>query len=248
MLYATGHLWYGPTAPSVKSKPGWLILDCGTDWFRLYSQWMVDHSPGRWARVVDRDRVFGNTVDKAPRLALVRPQYDSPAWGPHISICRGEKPRSRKDIWSLQESLSDAQWAVRRLDAVIAELHESLNQLSLDLVEATSDKQRARITSDQERIRKTIKARQANLRSFESKVAPLVRRSDDLKVPSEFRSGAEIEFGYDPTPKTKDGLHHWWLDILEADLLGEVRDYYGLRPRPRVPFHLTLGIESGKKG
>lgn len=40
-------------------------------------------------------------VDYTPHLGLVRPRFMPPAWGPHISVIRGEQPTQNRDIWDL---------------------------------------------------------------------------------------------------------------------------------------------------
>jgi hypothetical protein len=103
MPLAVGHLRYNPTAPSVERKAWWCILDCGPGWFWWYRPQLHRELPGRWIQAVDRDRVFeGQRVDRTPHLAYIRPALAPPAWGPHISITRGEKPKANLDVWNSQ--------------------------------------------------------------------------------------------------------------------------------------------------
>lgn len=103
MPTATGFLTYDPAAFTVRRKAWWCILECGSGWFWWYKPQLLQELPGEWMWAVDRDRVFeggtGSRVDKTPHLALVRPTLSPPAWGPHISIMRGEKPRRNLDVW-----------------------------------------------------------------------------------------------------------------------------------------------------
>lgn len=101
MTTAIGWLRFDPKADSVESKPWWLILQCDRGWYHLYEPWMRRYMPGEWKRVVDNDRLMPDrqTVDREPRLALVH-RFDPPAWGPHISVIRGEPiPRRFRKDW-----------------------------------------------------------------------------------------------------------------------------------------------------
>jgi len=83
----------------VAQKPGWAILECDMGWYHLYKYWLRSNLPREWRMVVDADRAYAGVDNRKfkiePKLALVG-RVDPPAWGPHISIIRGERlPDSR---------------------------------------------------------------------------------------------------------------------------------------------------------
>jgi len=95
-----GRIRYDPRAETVKFRPGWAVLSVGTGWFHLYDHWLQRGIPGAWRNVIDEDRVFrGQDVDRAPRLGLVRQRLQMPAWGPHITLVRGTRPRRNQKDW-----------------------------------------------------------------------------------------------------------------------------------------------------
>lgn len=163
MITATGHLRYDPKAPSVAWKPWWCILACGSGWFWRLAPELRNTLEGDWKYVVDRDRVFeGRLVDRTPHLALVKPQMSPPAWGPHISVFRGERPRLNKDAWKGGRG--------------------------------------------------------------------------------PFHNGDTFEFLVDVERPQTNG-HHWFFPV-KCSLLGDLREFYGLPRKPRVPFHLTFAIQT----
>jgi len=98
---AQGWLKPDPEADTIKAKPWWLIVQCDRDWTWLVQRWLTLHGHGRWARVIDPSRVLpdGRSVDLEPRLARVT-DFVPPAWGPHISVTRGESvPKSGHGLW-----------------------------------------------------------------------------------------------------------------------------------------------------
>ena len=105
MPTARGHLSFDPRVASIDSKPWWLILRCDYAWYEMYERWITRAGYGkRWVRAIDSLRVNpdGQSLDLAPRLALsggVMP----PAWGPHISVMRGERPRAQEAKWGKYE-------------------------------------------------------------------------------------------------------------------------------------------------
>jgi len=88
---AAGWLSFDPEAKSIVKKPWWVILQCDRDWFYLYKDYLEKHGPTRWANVVDLDRRTGHIIDRTPRLGVLT-DFKVPAWGPHISVIRGEQP------------------------------------------------------------------------------------------------------------------------------------------------------------
>ena len=164
MPTAVGHIRYNPSAASVQRKAWWCILFCGSGWYWWLSPQLRRELPGEWMMAVDRSRVFeGQRVDRDPRLALVRPTLQPPAWGPHISVFRGEKPQKNRNQWN---SGKGPRWLLR---------------------------------------------------------------------------GAAFEFDYNVEPRTNG--HHWYLPVT-CEGLGDLREFYGLPRKPRVPFHLTFAIQT----
>jgi len=110
MPQATGYLQYGPSNPRLPRAGFWSILRCDPDWFRLYAPQTLAEMAPDWVLAVDRDRIFeGRRVDYSPHLALIRPPLQEPAWGPHISITRNERPNLHLDVWDLAVRIEDLQ-------------------------------------------------------------------------------------------------------------------------------------------
>lgn len=84
MFHSTGRLIYDPTLAlkvNTTKEPYWLILDCDDEIARYY-RWLVRrHFLMNWLPFAPK---WSWTTDKWP--------LDTPAWGAHISIVRGEKP------------------------------------------------------------------------------------------------------------------------------------------------------------
>ena len=108
MPSASGILRYGPQSPSLSRKGWWMLVECDSDWFRLYGPWAHRTLQPQWIHAVDRDRIFDSRrVDREPRLAIMRPTILEPAWSPHISVCRNERPRTHRDMWIRATEIGD---------------------------------------------------------------------------------------------------------------------------------------------
>jgi hypothetical protein len=108
---AIGWLHFDPEGKTTEKKPWWCILKCDWSWYTLYEHWIDRHGLGRrWVRAVDPLRTVpvANGLgapryvqDPTPRIALTGGVHP-PAWGPHISVVRGEMPRN-KALWGQYE-------------------------------------------------------------------------------------------------------------------------------------------------
>lgn len=88
---AVGTLRFDPRAGTTARDRWWLIVQCEDDWWELHQHWAARMGRGQWVRDRNGKLQFKN-------LSLIRP-----AWGTHISVLRGEKPRKNIDRWREQE-------------------------------------------------------------------------------------------------------------------------------------------------
>ncbi len=77
MYTSVGTFRYDPRAKTIERKPWWAILDCCPDLSRYY----------RWSY-----------------WQYFREKIQTPAWGTHISLIRGEEPPN-KEMWGAYEGL-----------------------------------------------------------------------------------------------------------------------------------------------
>ena len=89
-----------------------MIIECSSDWFAYHHRWMQMLWERSWVKVVDADRKPNGSHDHLlARLALKPVTYIPPAWGPHISVIRGECARDKngrvdrrfRDLWGKYE-------------------------------------------------------------------------------------------------------------------------------------------------
>jgi len=103
---ATGILRYDPQAATIEGKRWWLILDCGLGWFHKAVHETRGKLPQQWRWVIDNDRTYKNVRNNdqriEPRIAPVG-SLKVPAWGCHISVLRGERPRTGARLWKGDE-------------------------------------------------------------------------------------------------------------------------------------------------
>lgn len=83
---ATGTLRTDPRGRGGRMR-GWLIVDCGPDWFGLYERWMSRQGGGQWVK------------DRHGKLQWRNHTLQAPALGPHISVVRGRGPGPSKRAW-----------------------------------------------------------------------------------------------------------------------------------------------------
>jgi len=86
-----GTLRFDPQVKSTSRGRWWLILECGEGWWNLYSYWSDQLGWGRWVH------------DRHGKLQWANNQLVRPAWGPHVSVIRREKPRKNLNRWGAQE-------------------------------------------------------------------------------------------------------------------------------------------------
>jgi hypothetical protein len=248
---ATGHLRYGPQSHTLKRRSGWwLLIICDRDWYEHYAPLARREISPEWVMAVDRRRAT-ESADPDPRLAVCRPWLCEPAWAPHICCVRRERPKRHLDVWNLGIEVGDL------MDEEV-HLIESAKYLR-----AKADNLRAEIahTDGTQRVKaKRIKRMEAELQDalrvadLRDKDLPRVRRNmrrlqrqwlqlaAEKGVPVAFEPGAEIEFWFDPSPRTNG--KHWWFDV-KCQALHDVRVAYGLRPTVYPAPHLTFAVKEG---
>jgi hypothetical protein len=251
MAQAIGRLRYGPQGATVPRKGRWIILECDRDWFAMFAPQVHRKIPGRWANVVDEDRHHMDGVHRHidPRLALVKPGFQEPAWHPHISITRNERLASHKDVWDLGVAFGDVQQEMvsmvesgKHHEAKVLDLVEELRRMG----PGTKPKYRIPVEEALERSRHLTRHRTRRLARLERDESRLLEEWDrmqaDQDLPDFLNPGGNIQFGVNMDLKL--ARTHWYLDA-KCRTLGRIRHFFGLDPRPRVPFHLTVGVTSG---
>lgn len=245
MSQATGTFRYGPDSPTVPRRGFWAILACDWDWFNLYGRWAEQAQRCRWARVIDLDRVFnGQYVDSQPRLGIIRPALQPPAWGPHISIVRGERPTQHLDLWNLGVELGDRQSECSRLVCAVEQRIEKISILEAAMQNSMKPKFRSETEAQIANLQKEIRRLSNREKTLRETHLPQMQR-DWLSVANpvgvSFVPGGNIPFDF--TEMHSDG-NHWWFDV-QAPILSEFRKTFGLSPMPSLPFHLTFAVKDG---
>lgn len=173
-------------------------------------------------------------IDYTPHLGLVRPRFDPPAWGPHISMCRGEQPQKNQQVWDAQARLGAAVQAVLFLRSAQAQQAEKTEAYATT---ATGPKERQNLVVMQDHSRQLT----GRLTQAEKTWAQL-RDRVDTRVPEFLREDATVEFEFEPDLRL--GHTHWYLKVRCPQVPG-IRRFYGLTDYPKVPLHLTVGVVSG---
>jgi len=203
--------------------------------------------PGRWASVIDEDR--STTHEKASaRLGLVKPQFQMPSWGPHVSITRGFEKPEHHDLWDLGVDLGDVRQEM--VSMVESRKHHEAKVVSLTAeLERSASAKAKHLKPVQDALKHSQRAvreratRLVRLKRDEAHLARVLEatvKSQDL--PEYVIPGAKIQFGFDPDLKL--ARTHWYLDV-KCRTLNRIRHFFGLEPQPRVPFHLTVAVTSG---
>lgn len=233
MPTASGILRYGPQSPSLPRKGWWLLVECDSDWFRLYGSWALQSIEPQWIQAVDRDRIFDSRrVDREPRLAISRPTILEPAWKPHISICRNERPRTHRDMWIRATEIGDLQSKSRWLQETAEALEDKARQLG------PGPEARHAVNDSRGRLRQKKRVDRNLHEQLQDWLSDAHRRN----IPANMAPGNEIKFEFNHEARTNG--HHWWFSV-DYPFLGDLRSTYGLRRRPRVPFHLTFAVLEG---
>jgi hypothetical protein len=248
MPQAIGTLRFGPRGTTVPRKGRWLILECDHDWFDLYAPQVHRELPGRWASVVDSDRATAHEKVEA-RLGLVKPGFQIPSWGPHISTVRGfDKPSAHRDLWDLGVDLGDVrQEMVSMVES--RKFHAAkVASLTAELIKSAAAKPKYRkpVEDALQRSQEAVEERTTRMVRLTRKetrlVAVLKGMTEAQGLPDYVLPGAKVQFGFDPDIKLI--REYWFLDV-KCRTLGSIRHFFGLDPRPRVPFHLTVAVTSG---
>lgn len=249
-LQAIGQLRYGPRASTVDRKGRWLAVECDRDWFHMYAPQVHREMPGRWMQAVDRDRARMDSRGRVdPRLGIVKPIFQEPAWGPHISVSRGERFTEHLDVWDLGVEMGDVRQEItsmrlsrRHYEAQAVEFEQTLARMS----PGVRPKYRKAAEDSLAGMRAKVADRAVRLVRLERRESVLLERWERLRasqgLPEWLTPGGPIQFGYSPDLKLAGS--HWYLDV-KSRTLGRLRTFFGLPVRPRVPFHLTVGVTGG---
>jgi hypothetical protein len=178
----------------------------------------------------------------------MRPTLIEPAWKPHISVVRREKPRKHLDIWELAIECGDlmdertylvesAYYLRSKADTIERELaltdHSKVKHIELAWKEIRD-------------ARRTAEKRDNALRRMRGRILPALERwrrlADKHGLPKGIGPNERALFRFDVNPGTNG--RHWWFDV-ECELLHEIREVFGLRPSPHVRFHLTFAVREG---
>lgn len=236
-MEAVGYLRYGPDSPSVPRKGYWSILACDPDWFKLYGLPTMQKLPGKWVWAVDKDRIVNGAHGlPEPRLAYYRPTLLAPAWQPHISITRNEKPRDHERLWDLAVQIGDLQDIIRAVPFIV-EFHE--RKIAM-LCEQRDPKAKGFIKEHEQAIAKAKARKVAATRKLPSSEQLWLEKAGRMDT---FRPGKEVVFSFDPTDIRTNG-NHWWF-LIQCPLLNDFRQAYGLSREPFVPLHLTFAVLEG---
>jgi flagellar biosynthesis chaperone FliJ len=237
MQTALGQIRLGPRASSVPRRGWWSILQCDRDWHGLCEPVFQLRTPGEWV-----DTGGG-------KLALVRPRFEVPAWGPHISITRNEKPKQHLDVWRLLQDLGDLEEelmsmreSLRHYEAKAAEYRKTLE----DMGPGVRPKFRRQAEASLTEMERTIANRERRIPMLTTDIQKVRsewgRLRGRLRLPKWFGSGQPLRFEHEDELRLWGS--HWGLRV-RCDTLGDIRELFGLRRQPRVPFHLTVGVTEG---
>lgn len=246
MPTATGQLRYGPRGATVPRKGWWMILECDRDWHRLFEPLVTREMPGRWVMAIDRDRVFdGRLVDTTPHLGLLKPTFQMPAWGPHVSIVRGEKPTKHLDVWDFHVRMGDVQQELVSMRESLAHWEAKAAEFAPE-VERAGGRGRGEMEASLREMHATVTDRQRRIGRLRRELSDLKDRWREMRrergLPEGLTSGINVQFHFDPDLKL--GRTHWWLDV-RCKKVPVVREFFGLAPWPRVRLHLTVGVTEG---
>jgi len=246
---ATGILRYGPQSQSVPRKGWWAVLVCDRDWFLRYGAEAQRELTPQFVEAVDEDRLFeGQFVDRTPRLAIYRPPLFEPAWHPHISITRGEKPTRHLDLWGLGVKVGDLMDAEEHAVESAKYLRDKAVRLQ-EALEAVDPRKTKYIRKAEAEIADTLRVAKGRDKALVRAQTELQRTRTEWRkaarkagVPLWFAPGTPVEFGWDP--ECRSSGHHWWFPV-KSKLLLNLRQVYGLRRQPRLPLHLTFAVAEG---
>lgn len=219
-VQAQGRLHYEPHAKHSHVPPtkGWGVLVCDDDWYHhWYHDLCQQVGEGRWVLS------GGKTLRQVPNIQI-------PAWGPHISITRGEKIRRNKALWQEGVALS------KTLSAISSTLWKRKgHQEALDNLYAA-------------------KRTKVNQRDIDSRLRRIQASGSYLKQLGEKKRGMQeawsgpqwtlpdspFSFTIDPDSLRLRGTHIWC--AAQCPKVAEFRELFGLNPHPPAPLHLTLGV------
>jgi hypothetical protein len=214
---ATGQIRYGPQSHTVKRRSGWwLLLVCDRDWFRRYAPLVQSEMPAKWVTATDPQRRAGTHAEPESRLAVLRPTLLEPAWRPHICAVRRERPKRHRELWELAIKVGDAVDEETHLIESAKYLRHKAELLDIARCCTGSPKERLRVKGDKQDALRAAQDRDARLPAVRREIRRLRRRwltlAVESKVSLRFEPGVEVEFEYDPNPKTNG--KHWWFDVV----------------------------------
>lgn len=250
MPTATGRLRYSPLSNTHKRpNTGWLILDCGMDWYGLYAPPLQLQTDPRWGRVIDLERpVVDGRLGREVRLALIRPVLAEPRWGPHISVVRGDGPRKHVALWSHAIRIGDLE---ERLESVgaIAKHHRQKAENLEDVLPFIAPRRVNDIAQMRRQVHDALRIAegydqeaQEVQRTLSKSRRQWVSEATSRGVPVGFTPGTPIRFKFQFPPMTNG--RHWWFRV-ECKTLEKVRGAFGLPRNPSTAFHLTFAVLEG---
>jgi hypothetical protein len=182
-------------------------------------------------------------VDYTPHLGLVRPRFDPPAGGPHISIVRNEQPTRNRHAWEFQARLGAAIQNLTHLRSAKAQMTAKAEAFALTIREVASAKERQNMEHSLAAMWSEVMTLTRRITQAENAVdrlnAERLRSQEIRRMPDFLVEDALVEFEYDP--ELLLGRTHWFLRVRCPQVV-EFRRFYGLPDYPRVPLHLTVGV------
>lgn len=244
-ITATGRLLIEPKGRfgSVPSSRGWAVIEASMDWYNLTANDARSLLPGVWRMVMDSAR--GEPKGSAtPRLAVVRPQVQPPAWGPHVSVSRGEQVSRNHAVWGLLRQRSEH---IVNRDAATYFLSEAISKKEANIrareqVGGTgkhADAARAQCDAAIREADTLVQRHTRTIATADAEVPRLEALLDRARAPTFLTQ--PFVFTFDPTSM------QWFRDHFAANVAcsdaREVRLFFGMPRTPRVPFHLTMVVK-----
>lgn len=250
LITANGRLLFEPRGlhGSVPRSRGWAVIETSLDWYNLVAEDARLLLRGSWQMVLDPERAPGGhrrDVGITPRPAFVRPRVQLPAWGPHISISRGERARKNRDQWDL---LVERTKHLLNRDASIYFLGEQRARKASNhaMLQEVENKGGTHARKARDRYRKVIAECDRAIRYHVKRV-----RAADREVPrieDRLRSKGAPEFLFEPFTFTFDPADmRWWRKHfavnVECPRALEVRGHFGMSRRTKQPLHMTMVVK-----
>ena len=257
----TGHLRLDPNGLTGAVRAGrrqnWAVLFCDPGWYGMNLALAKEHLPGRWGTARDglRPRVGavgegggGSQLDLTPKLVFIKPMPEMPAWGPHVSLIRGEAPRLNLDVWATRSAVTMREQELERLDQQVAAMVIARDNL-VDTIDGTAPSKREKFRREQQALLQQKNVDIGRAQSARPHVLARLREAenrwndiDQERFPAGLRPARPLTF--EVTSALQTGTTHWWYEI-HCAAIEDLRSFFGLAPLPRIPLHLTVGVMPG---